>query len=52
MGIKGKFNFAVKSLLSHTKSCIKVNSNSTDLFDITSGVHQGESKSSTLCYIY
>ena len=52
MGIKGKFYFAVKSLLSNTKSCIKVNSYNTDFFDITSGVRQGDSISSTLFAIY
>ena len=52
MGIKGKFYFAVKSLLSNTKSCKKVNSYNTDFFDITSGVRQGDSISSTLFAIY
>ena len=53
IGIEGKLYFAIKSLLTNTRSCVRVNDYYTDYFDINTGIRQGDGLSSTLfaCFI-
>ena len=51
-GIKGKMYFAVKSLLSFTDSCVRINNMYTEFFNINCGVRQGDVISPTLFSIF
>ena len=51
-GINGKFFFALKCILSQTRSCIRLNDIYSDFFNVDSGVRQGDSISSSLFSIY
>ena len=44
-GINGKFYNSVKSMLSDTSACVKLNGMLTDWFPVSSGVRQGDSSS-------
>ena len=50
--IKGKMYNAIKSLYSHPVACVRINNMSSDWFETTSGVKQGDSLSPTLFGIY
>ena len=52
VGINGKIYEAIKQLYRQTTSCIKLNSSTTEWFDVKSGVRQGDSLSPTLFNIY
>ena len=47
-GINGKFYNSVKSMLSDTSACVKLNGILTDWFPVSSGVRQGDSSSPTI----
>ena len=47
-GINGKFYNSVKSMLSDTSACVKLNGMLTDWFPVSSGVRQGDSSSPTI----
>ena len=47
-GINGKFYISVKSILSDTSACVKLNGMLTDWFSVSSGVRQGDSSSPTI----
>ena len=47
-GIDGKFYNSVKSILSDTSACVKLNGRLTDWFPVSSGVRQGDSSSPTI----
>ena len=47
-GIDGKIYNSIKSILSDTSSCIKLNGMLTDWFPVLSGVRQGDSSSPTI----
>ena len=51
-GINGKFYFALKCILSQTKSCIRLNDIYSEFFNVDSGVRQGDSISSSLFSLY
>ena len=52
IGVNGNFYHTIKSLYTGAKSSIKVNNMTTDWFDVTSGVRQGDSLSPTLFSLY
>ena len=52
LNITGKIYFAIKEMLSETKSCIKINQLCSDYFSISNGVRQGDPISSTLFSIF
>ena len=47
-GINGKFYNSIKSILSDTSACVKLNGKLTDSFPVLSGVRQGDSSSPTI----
>lgn len=51
-GIEGKMYWAIKSLYSATRACVRVNNYFTDWFDCLSGVKQGDTLSPTLFALY
>ena len=51
-GIDGKFYNSIKSILSDTTSCVKLNGILTDWFPVLSGVRQGDSSSPTIFAFY
>ena len=51
-GIDGKFYNSIKSILSDTASCVKLNGILTDWFPVLSGVRQGDSSSPTIFAFY
>ena len=52
LGVTGNFYHTIKSLYTDAKSCIKINDRTTDWFDVTSGVRQGDSLSPTLFSLF
>ena len=50
--IDGNFYWSLKSLYAHTTSCIKINGELTDFFNITNGVRQGDPLSPTLFSLF
>ena len=50
--IDGNFFGIIKSMLSGTKSCIRLNGTFSEYFDVQNGVRQGDSISSTLFSIF
>ena len=51
-GIVGNFYKAINALYKDGKSCIRVNNEVTDWFDVTTGARQGDSLSPTLFSLY
>ena len=51
-GIVGNFYKAISALYQDGKSCVRLNNEVTDWFDVTTGVRQGDSLSPTLFSIY
>ena len=51
-GIDGKFYFALKCILSQTRSCMRLNDIYSEFLNFDSGVRQGDSISSSLFSIY
>ena len=51
-GIDGKFYNSIKSILSDTTSCVKLNGILTDWFPVLSGVREGDSSSPTIFAFY
>ena len=51
-GVFGNFYQSIKALYEDGKSCVRVNTEVTDWFDVTTGVRQGDSLSPTLFSIY
>ena len=47
-GLQGKLYKAIKSIYSSSSACVGVNNSCSDWFDITAGVKQGDTLSSTL----
>ena len=47
-GIKGKMYNLIASLYSNAMACVKISNYKTSIFDITSGVKQGDTLSPTL----
>ena len=52
IGITGKLYFAIKSMLTSTQSCVKINNQFSDYFSVDNGVRQGDPISATLFAIY
>ena len=50
--INGRFYMAIKTLLSGTSACVKINSHTTNFFDINNGLPQGETMSPTLTCLF
>ena len=50
--MNGNFYHTIKSLYTGAKSCIKINEKTTDWFDISTGVRQGDSLSPSLFSLY
>ena len=48
IGLSGKFYHAVKALYKTSKSSVQIKNVATEWFDVTNGVHQGDSLSPTL----
>ena len=51
-GIHGNYYFAVKNVYKHPVSCVQVNGELTDWFEVGSGVRQGDSLSPIFCLLY
>ena len=51
-GIDGKFYNSIKSILSDTSSCVKLNGILTDWFPVRAGMLQGDSSSPTIFALY
>ena len=52
IGFSGKFYHAVNALYKTSKSSVQINNVATELFDVTNGIRQSDSLSSTLFSIY
>ena len=51
-GLSRKFYLATKSLYNNTKSCVKINDNMTDWFEVKTGLKQGDTYSLNLASFY